>query len=426
VSYKTDRLIELFPDAYGADDRESLLYKLLDSVGWQLMLADESVKLVLKSHWVDYASGPALDALGAIYGIERRTLINEQPESDEAFRQRLKSVVQVFTGGGTRQAVLGAVRSAVGLPFNLDQLNLPPQHDALRKDIEKLIELIEFSPTTERTLFDISERADDATQLILSIQNRSTQDENPRIEWTFNQGAGRRLSLELVGSSPPAGIRSVNDLLIPVGATLVLTVNASGQLSAVLNEAEIGDLFTNLDGTPNPSLPRVPVGVSEWKFRASGGLFNISTFDEGDSFDLPAYRVEMSWTRYQPLTFEVRIPYFLKQAVDALAARRGYTGQLFVYLGLPPERIQDVVNQTKAAGVRGSVQFALYLYENHVMREQYRMQGVYQFAENAGARDAVVTGSVTRLSEAHQISDSLVIGAVFDVSPFDGSHGYAE
>jgi hypothetical protein len=424
MSYKTDKLVELFPDAYGASERETLLYKLLDAVGSQLMDVDASVKVLLKSHWVNYANGAALDGLGAIYGVGRRVLRDGNLESDDAFRQRLKSVVQLFTGGGTRRAVLGAVRSALGLPYDLNQLQLPAQFSGLRRDIENLITLVEFSPTIERTLFDISNVVDGATELVLSINNQSTQEENPRIEWRFTQGGGRLLSLELGDTGQ--GILSLNELLIIEGSALVLTVNASGLLSAVLNGQEIADRFTNFDGTPRPSLPRVPIGISEWHFRAVSGLYDISAFDQGDSFDLPLFEVEMSWTRYQPLTFEVHLPYFLESAVRALTERRGYTGDLFIFQGLPPEQIQDVINQTKAAGVRGSVQFTLNFYDDHTMRESFRSQGRYRLTENANARDALVVGSVNRAAESHNVNDNLVIGAVFDVSPFDGNHGFFE
>jgi hypothetical protein len=74
MSYKTEELANLLPDAYATDDAESLLYKLLDAAGAELMVADEKLKALLKSHWVDYASGPALDGLGAIFGVQRRVL----------------------------------------------------------------------------------------------------------------------------------------------------------------------------------------------------------------------------------------------------------------------------------------------------------------------------------------------------------------
>ena len=52
MSYKTDRLVNLFPDAYATQDRQSLLYRLLDALGSELFNADRALKELLKSHWV--------------------------------------------------------------------------------------------------------------------------------------------------------------------------------------------------------------------------------------------------------------------------------------------------------------------------------------------------------------------------------------
>src|SRR5689334_17352703 len=117
MSYKTDRLIDLFPQIYAARTTDSLLHQLLDAIGAELLDADDTIRQLLTSHWIGYAGGAALDGLGAIFGVTRRSLPNESLESDEAFRLRLRAVVRLFTGGGTRRAVLGAVRSALGLPF---------------------------------------------------------------------------------------------------------------------------------------------------------------------------------------------------------------------------------------------------------------------------------------------------------------------
>src|SRR5260370_30595568 len=117
MSYKTDRLVDLLPDAYAAAERESLLHQLLDVVGAELMVADAAVKRLLKSHWVDYATGAALDGLGAIYGVARRSLRDGSLETDAAFRQRLRSVVLLFTGGGTHPPGKGARRAPPPPPF---------------------------------------------------------------------------------------------------------------------------------------------------------------------------------------------------------------------------------------------------------------------------------------------------------------------
>src|SRR5262245_18182477 len=194
MSYKTDKLVVLFPDSYAAVETESLLYKLLDVIGAALVRSDEAVKQLLRSHWVDYASGGALDGLGSIYGVERRLLRDGALETDDVFRQRLKSIVRLFTGGGTPPAVIGAVRSAVGLPFDLAQLNLPPEFNGLREDIENLIYLEEFSPTGERLR---GTSTVDTGQVILTLEIPGVRGTRPAIQWTFATGSKHVLSLEL-------------------------------------------------------------------------------------------------------------------------------------------------------------------------------------------------------------------------------------
>jgi hypothetical protein len=422
MSYKTEELARLLPDAYATDDAESLLYKLLDTAGAELMVADEKLKALLKSHWVDYASGPALDGLGAIFGVERRELQTGGLEDDDQFRLRLKAVVPLFTGGGTVKAVLGAVRSALGLPFDLDQLNLPPDKAALREDIEKLVTLTEFSPTSERLVDSAISETGGASELLMVVELPTVREVLPRVEWTFLAGGGRMLSLERLDTG--AGVKSDEALLVPRSGTLVLSADEHGRLIATIGTEDVSELFTNLDGTTPALLPEVPPHRSEWRFRAQSGLYGISAFDGDDTYDLPSYQVEMSLTRFEPLTFDVHVPYFLHNSVTALKERHDFSGELFVFQGLPQDRIQDVVDQTRAAGVRGNVIFTLDFYETHDHREgRHETLAVHRASENQAAADALTVGSFNREAEAHEMGEAFVIGGVWDVATFDGSFG---
>jgi hypothetical protein len=422
MSYKTDRLVELFPDAFAAADPGSLLHTLLDALGAEFLDADDSLKQLLKSHWVNYASGAALDGLASIFGVTRRRLRDDLTmESDEAFRLRLKAVVQLFTGGGTVRAVKGAVRSALGLPFDLDQLNLPARFQPLRDAIEALVTLEEFSPTVERLTETVVTAVNGASELVLVVDLPTVEEERPTIAWSF-QDSGRRLSLEL--NSSGQGVKATDDLFIRPGDTLFLSAESDGQLIARLNGENVTNRFTRLDGTSPPLLPAVPLTRSEWKFRAQSGLYSLSAFDTGETFDLPRFRVEMTWPRFQPLTFNVFVPYFLEATVRQLADLHGFTGKLLVFEGLPPERIQEVVNQTKAAGVRGSVHFTLNVFERQQQADQVRIDGTFVHSDAAEMADALTIGSVDRTQEVHHTSDRVMLGGVFDVSTFDGSFGF--
>jgi hypothetical protein len=422
MSYKTDRLTDLFPSTYAATDSESLLYKLLDAMGAELMVADDAVKRLLKSHWVDYASGAGLDGLGATFGVGRRVLRDGTTENDDAFRRRLRSVVPLFTGGGTVSAVRGAVRSALGLPFDLNQLNLPDRFAGLRDDLDALVVVEEFSPTVERVLEDAVVETGGASRLTLVIDIPSIQEDRPRIAWTFTSGGGRLLSLEVAGTG--VGVKAEPELIVPEGKSLLLSAEANGRLSASIDLDDITPYFTNLDGTVPATLPDVPAGRSEWIFQARSGVFDTSAFDGGESFDLPRFGVELSWVRRQPLTFDVYVPYFLQEVVTQLQERHGYTGELFVFQGLPLDQIQEVVDQTRATGVRGSVHFSLDFFETHDQSERLTTQGRHQRVEDAAARESLAVGSVDSRVETHGVGEIFALGGVFDVATLDTNFAF--
>jgi hypothetical protein len=132
----------------------------------------------------------------------------------------------------------------------------------------------------------------------------------------------------------------------------------------------------------------------------------------------------MTWRSFTPLTFDVIVPYFLKQAIDNLKALHGSTGDIFVFEGLDYNTIQQVVDQTRAAGVRGTVQFSLTHVERHDQRESLHIHGDLRHTEDADQRDDLTTASGARLVELHDVAERLSLGAVFDVSHFDGSFGF--
>jgi hypothetical protein len=426
VSYKTDKLAALFPDVYAAGERESVLFKVLDAIAAELMTADEKIKRLLKSHWVRYAEGSSLDRLGAVFSVERRILRTGEPESDAAFRLRLQSVVPLFTGGGTRAAIVGGVRSALGLPFNLDQLRLPPGFEGMRADLEGLVVLREFSPKPDRVLgisdtkVNLDGRAT-ASQLELLMNAETVSGAMPRIEMTFANGA-RNISVTRLDNG--AGFRSVPGFLARPGDTIVFTAAANGTLSAVLNDAEIAVQFVNLDGSLPALLPSVPAAPSNWRFRAQSGIFGQGAFDIGDSFDLPVFSAAISRVLLQPLTFEVEAPFFIHDAVEALRERHGYTGELFIFEGIPLDKIQQVVDQTRAAGVQGNVQFSLPLFERHDQQERFAVLGTHSAVEDAGLTDAFLIANTNDQDENQDMREGLTLAGIFDISPFNGPYGF--
>ncbi len=426
MSYKTDRLVDLFPDAYAAGDKGSVLYRVLDAIGAELMDADAAVKRLLKSHWVAYAEGTGLDRLGANFGVERRVLAGGGLEGDDAFRARLQSIVSLFTGGGTVEAIKGAVRSALGLPYNLDQLRLPPAYAALRRDIEALVQVHEFSPKVDRVpendvvSVPAGPRAT-AAQLVALVNASTVTESLPRIELTVDRGSLARLSV--VCDDTGQGFRSLDAFVLAEGSTITFTAGAGQQLSALVDGAEIATQFVGLDGSVPARMPAVPAAASRWRFVAQGGLFDVAAFDAAGA-DLPAFHVAISRVVFEPLTFDVEVPFFLREAVQQLKTLHRYAGDILVFEGIAPERIQQVVDQTRAAGVRGAVQFTLHFLDDQAVRERFSVDAVAQWSENQAVSDALTAANTNDYDEDHAMRERLTLAGVFDVSRFGGPFGF--
>ena len=431
MSFKTDRLAALFPEAYAAREGASLLRQLLDAIGHEHTRADESIKTLLKSHWVNYAQDGALDGLAATFGVERRKLPDGSLEPDDAFRRRLKAVVPYFTGGGTRKAIAGAVRSALGLPFDLElfRREITPaggdttgQINALIQGLEGLVRVEEYSPKPESMLSAPVTRTGDTSEVTLEASFSSVRAIYPRIEWTFNASAGRWLTLRRLDTG--VGIQSKEALRVGAGQTLVLTAGANGALSASIGTTDVSNLFTAWDGTSPPVLPLLPGETTHWKLTAKAAAFELSAFDTTEVFDSPDFSVRMQWTRYQHLTFDVIVPYFIQEAGKAIQKQTGYQGDLFLFQGLPLDVIQRVVDQTRAAGVKGTVHFSLNFLEDHSVTE--RQTGLLQHLhkEDQNVSEAVTVGSLSTAQEDQNMREAFAIGGVFNVSTFDGSFGF--
>ena len=482
---KTSRLEALLPDVYAARHAEGVLHRLVDAAGSQLALADRAIKGLLVSHWLDHASGGALDGLAATFG-ERRRRVAGGPESDEALRQRLRSLVARFRGGGTVAAVKGAVRSALGLPFDLSELPLPSTHPLVAA-VDALVDLAEFSPVAAEVRQSAStvHAEGNRNRLDLVIDLPSVQPDRPVVEITVTSGVARNISLEVEGTDH--GLRAAEQLAVNPGERLVLSTvlgTFDAQLVAPGGRRAVSHLFTSLSGGV-PEVPLVPVGASTWIFKAGSGFTapeappppspplsppgtgagpglgpgpavgpgvgpglprppiggpvpgpsrrgRWSAFDV-DTFDLPTFDVGVSWTLFTPLTFDVTVPYFLAETVERLQTTYGVGGPVFTHEGLPREQIQGVVDASRAAGVQGRVRFSVALPsfdeppDRHDVRERVTITGVLTMDERADVAESLSVGSVSSIAQTHDQDETVTLGGIFNVSTFDDSPwGFAQ
>ncbi|WP_157270363.1 hypothetical protein [Azohydromonas aeria] len=439
MSFKTDRLAALFPDAYAAGEGGALLHGVLDALGAELMRCDAAVKDLLKSHWIDHARGGGLDGLAALLGLQRRLLPDGTPEGDDTFRPLVKSMVSSFVGGGTVEAVKGAVRAALGLPYDLrlfeQQLaargGSTAAIAALVQGLRELVRVEEFAPRLEVMLGSAQPTAD-GTRLLLDVETASVEAVPPRVEWTFTSGTGRSLSLQLQGSG--AGVRADADFTVPQGRTLVLAGATPAEFTASIDSVDVSARFKALDGVRPPALPLVPSGLSKWEFAAArGAAFDAAAFDRDETLDGAAFSVRLQWLRLQPLVFDVIVPYFVDAAVQRVVAASGYGGRFRLFKGLTLDALQRVVDGARAAGVRGMVQYAIALpaesseraaWEDQGAQERFGAELLQRRQETHDAGESLNVGALESEVERHDASESFAIGGVWGVAVFDGSFGF--
>ena len=437
MSFKTDRLVALFPEAYAAREAASLLHAVLDALGAALMQGDAAVKKLLKSHWIDYAEGGGLDGLAVLLGVTRRMLPNGLPERDDTFRPLVRATVSSFQGGGTVEGIKGAVRAALGLPYDLTLFGQqlarnsanPVAIDALIARLAALVKVEEFAPKLDVMLGSAAPKAA-GSQVTLNLAVSSIDATPPRIEWTFTSSA-RRLSLTQQDSGE--GVVAAPDFTVPRGATLLLAGSTAADFSASIGPTDVSGHFTLLGGGA-PKLPLVPPGVSRWSYTAGRGAeFDAQVFDAGETFDAAAFSVRMQWLRLQPLVFDVIVPFFTDAAVARALAGSGYENRFKIFQGLSHDAMQKVVDRARAAGVRGMVQYAISLpgesiearpWDDQAAIETFSGRLDHAIRETQDAEESFNAGALDSEVEMHDSSEHFAIGGVFNVAVFDGAFGF--
>jgi hypothetical protein len=86
--------------------------------------------------------------------------------------------------------------------------------------------------------------------------------------------------------------------------------------------------------------------------------------------------------------------------------------------------IQRVVDQTRAAGVRGMVHFSLNFTEDHAAVERLIGELQQSYGESQDMSEDLTVGNLTTMAETHDMGEAFALGGVFDISTFDGSFGF--
>ena len=258
---------------------------------------------------------------------------------------------------------------------------------------------------------------------LTALVNASTVSESqPRIELQVDRGSVARLQVRCEETG--LGFRSLDSVVLRQGQTVVFSAGADNRLSALVGGSELAAHFTNLDGGQPALMPSVPASPSRWQVQAQGGLFDSGAAFDRAALDLPVFQVAISRVVLEPLTFDVEVPFFLGEAVRQLKQLHAYPGDILVFEGIAPEHIQQVVDQTRAAGVRGAVQFTLHFLDDQAVQERFSVLADGRFAEQHDATDALTAANTSDHDEDHAQQERLTLAGVFDISRFGGPFAF--
>ena len=108
------RMLARFPDLYDTEEGSNI-YKDVTIEAEQICQVSDEVEDVGWAHWIETARGFALEALGGLLGVVRRS-----GENDGQLRERIKSKIPTMTGGGTIPHLQQLVAPILGcLPANV-------------------------------------------------------------------------------------------------------------------------------------------------------------------------------------------------------------------------------------------------------------------------------------------------------------------
>ncbi|CAJ36901.1 hypothetical protein [Methanocella arvoryzae] len=297
---RADKIVARLPHFYRGWDKSSAVRTLAEGVGMQMDEAEKDLARIMRSHWVDTASGEELDRMGQLFSVRRK-----DGEPDREFRGRLKAAIISYKGGGTTGSICMLVRITLGLP---------PE-----------------TPVTIEENPAVSMRKEWKVRAGMewTVNPVSVEDAVPEITITVNTEGARISDPTLANLTTGESITFKGDMAF--GDTLVISAG-----KATLNGSDV---------TPRMStagVPALPRRRSKWRYTEAVGA-NVGAFDEA-RFDQSVFAIDISstvtmeWTARRPATFVVNVP-------------RPYLDRA----GISARYLQDLIDGVKACGVRAEI-----------------------------------------------------------------------
>ena len=384
-----DRILDLLPPPYSAAS-DSMLGRLLEVAAIEIDVLQEDIDRLRATHWI--AQAWRFEDVRKIAALLR---IEPLPwETLDTFRARLLPLVTAFIEGALgpveiRRFVHAYLASAaVALDATLVQ-GLPPDFDAAFRDPPvrpafRPLVLAEY-PQRIRTSASLAARSGLVPVLLRwSEVNRGLDEAVAR--FTITGLAGRRTVTPMLINLTTGDALFFADR-VPAGAELAITQARpdAGRLArATLDGFDVtaklrsfagfvpGRPYTPADFDPEPLLPRLPRGPTEWLYLSVGqydvrgldqfhfamaeadlfeGRFDDSRFDHALFPAGPHAHVAMEWTESEPASFEVVVPRTIVAEPEG-SASGGHAYELV------EQALRAAIGSLHAAGVRAETRFA--------------------------------------------------------------------
>ena len=404
-----DRILDLLPPPYSVA-QDSLLAGVVGAFALEFDAIQEDIDRLRRTHWIEQAYRLEDAAkLGDLCGIDPLPW-----ETLESFRARLLPLIKAQLAGALgpdeiRGFVDGYLRNAQEA---LESTLVPGlsatkgteeayRHPPVREHFRPLV-FREF-PTRERRSAALASR-DGQVPVLFRWTEANGGVEDSLARFRISGLAGRRTVVPLLANLSTGEMILFADRLV-AGAELEIRPGEGDdprRATALLDGVDATDRLHSLSGftlgapfdpsqyDPEPRLPSLPRGESEWLFLSVGlydvrGLDNFffaladeelreGRFDE-TRFDRSLFpsearaRVEMAWTEREPASFEVEVPRWI--VIEPPGAAPDHRPHLLV-----AQALEHALSSLHAAGVRTSLRFTPFV-ERQEQRARHSLPWIW-------------------------------------------------
>lgn len=297
---RSEKIAERLPHFYTYWENSSSISGLIASIGKPLDETEKELVSIMRAHWVDTANIGDLDKLGYLYNHKRK-----ENESDLNYRNRLKTAILRYQGGGTIEAIQKLVRIILRLPDKYP------------------VEIVENPPINLKKSWKVNAGHE------WIVDPRSVYETVPDITITVNT----------------ENAKITNPILTNISTEEAITFRGDVKYGDILKISNGRAMLNGVDQTDKLSttvIPKLPRQKSRWQYTEFIGA-NQLVLDR-TNFDSSVFAINImstvtfEWTANQPATFELYLP-----------------ERLLFKAKVSADYIQERINTVKACGVKAEV-----------------------------------------------------------------------